>query len=104
MSHQAPCASNAMLIESTAARAFSPLAKRSMCQNTGSFILGGSNFVSMILHPISPRRSGEFSTQSGSSWAHSCRLRKTREKAVTSRQRVNNTEENLLAGMDVDVI
>src|SRR3954464_13915368 len=38
-----------------------------MCQNTGSLRVRGSGFLSTMLHPISPRLSGEFSMQTGSS-------------------------------------
>jgi hypothetical protein len=65
MSHHAPAASNAMLAAPTAARARSAESKRSMCQNSGSRRSAGSTFVSMMLQPSSPRRSGEFSTQIG---------------------------------------
>ena len=47
----------------TAARARSRESKRSMCQNTGSLRPSGSTLLSMMLQPISPRLSGEFSTQ-----------------------------------------
>jgi hypothetical protein len=34
-----------------------------MCQNSGGLMSSGSGLLSMMLQPISPRRSGEFSTQ-----------------------------------------
>jgi hypothetical protein len=63
MSHDDPAASNATLAGPTAVRARSDESKRSMCQNSGSLRPSGSTLLSMMLQPISPRLSGEFSTQ-----------------------------------------
>src|SRR6266436_3725560 len=78
-----------MLAGPTAARARSPVSKRSMCQNSGSLRLPASGLFSMMLQPISPRRSGEFSTHQGSSCADTLLV-------VTIRKSVAATKHGLL--------
>src|SRR5882672_12471181 len=69
-----------MLAGPTAARARSPVSKRSMCQTSGLF--------SMMLQPISPRRSGEFSTHKGSSCADTLLVVTIRKSVAATKHRV----------------
>src|SRR6267378_1244262 len=77
-----------MLAGPTAARARSPVSKRSMCQNSGSLRLPASGLFSMMLQPISPRRSGEFSTHKGSSCADTLLVVTIRKSVAATKHRV----------------
>jgi len=59
-----------------------------MCQNGGCLRLPGSGLFSMMLQPISPRHSGEFSTHKGSSCADTLLFVTIRKSIAATKHRI----------------